>query len=160
MFKMQSLSFLLLIICSYTDIRKRAINARILVAFLILTAGLMTGACVFGDRYGAVAGGLIYEPNVGNIIFSMIPGVVLFIISLLTKEAIGRGDVYLVCLLGLMIGFDRIFAVLFISMVSCAVFGSICILLKGKDKKDTLPYVPFLLGAYLAFTIMNNAGGA
>ena len=160
MFKMQSLSFLLLSICSYTDLRKRTVSIRVLVTFLILTAGLMVGVYAFGDRYGKTGLSLMYEPNAENIILSVIPGAVLLLISLVSREAIGRGDVYLVGILGLMIGFEKIFAVLFISMVSCAVFGSICMLVKGKGKKDTLPYVPFLFGAYLTLMIMSNTGGA
>lgn len=159
MFKMQSLSIILLIICSYTDLRKRAVSIRVLAIFFILTAGLMAGNYVLGMGYGVTIGRLMYEINAENIIFSLIPGGVLFFISLLSKEAIGKGDVYLVGLLGLMTGFERISVILFISMVACAAFGSICILAKRKGKKDTLPYVPFLLGAYLTLIIMNNTGG-
>ncbi len=156
---MNIVAILLLISCTYTDLRRRTVSIRVLVIFLVLTAGLMTGVHIFGDRYDAAAETLMYEINAENIILSIIPGAVLFIISLLTKEAIGRGDVYLVALLGLMTGFERIFAILFISMVSCAALGSMCMLVKGKGKKDTLPYVPFLLGAYLTLMIMNNTGG-
>lgn len=156
---MSIVAFLLLISCTYTDLKKRTVSTRVLVIFLILTAGLMTGHHIIGDRYGVALGSLMYEINAENIIFSMIPGAMLLLISILTKEAIGRGDVYLVCLLGLMTGFERIFAVLFISMVSCAAFGGICMLVYGKGKKDTLPYVPFLLGAYLTIMIINKTGG-
>ena len=159
MFKMQSLSLLLLIICSYTDLKKRVISMRVLAVFLFLTAGLIVCAYVSDSRYLAIGESLIYDPSAENIIFSLIPGAVLFFISLFSKEAIGKGDVYLVGLLGLMTGFERIFVILFISMVACAAFGSICMLAKRKGKKDTLPYVPFLLGAYLTLMIMNNTGG-
>ncbi len=154
---MNIVAILLLISCTYTDLKKRIVSRRVLVMFLIMAAGLMTCAYAAGDRYEAVGNSLIYDLNLENIIFSVIPGIILFMVSLFTGEAIGRGDVYVVGLLGLMIGFDRIFAVLFLSMVSCGVFGIICMLAKGKEKKDTLPYIPFLLGSYLILIIINYA---
>lgn len=147
------LSLIMLTICSYTDLRRRQISVRVLAVFLILAAGLMTGVHFFGSRYAGIKNCLSYDLRLENIVFSLIPGLGLFVVSLLTREAIGRGDVCVVGILGLMTGFDTAFASLFISMVACALCGLVLLVIKGKSKKDTLPYIPFLLGAYLVFVI-------
>ena len=152
---MSILSLIMLIIFSYTDLRNRRISMRILAVFLILTAGLMTSVRLFGGRYTIIKNCLVYELGLENIVLALVPGVILFVISLLTNEAIGRGDVCVVGLLGLMTGFDAVFIILFISMMACALFGLVFMLIMGKSKKDTLPYIPFLLGAYLVFAARN-----
>lgn len=153
---MSILSLLMLVICSYTDLRKRQISVRVLAVFLILAAGFMSGAYLFGSRYQIIKNCLIYDLKPESIVFALIPGVILLVISLLTKEAIGRGDVCVVGLLGLMTGFDAVFAMLFISMAACALCGIAFMVIRGKSKKDTLPYIPFLLGAYLVIIVNNK----
>lgn len=154
------LSIMMLVICSYTDIKDRGISKNVLAAFLVSALGLMISVYLFGDRLGYIGNCLLYDLKVRNIICALIPGMVLFAVSILTREAIGKGDVYVVGLLGLMIGFDGIFAVLFVSMISCAVFGLVYMTVTGKGRKDTLPYIPFLLGAYLVIILLNNSTGA
>lgn len=156
MYKMWALSLLMLVTCSYTDIRRRQISVRVLIVFLILAAGLMAGACYFGDRDRIIKNVLLYELRPENVIFALLPGSILLVISVLTREAIGRGDVCVVGILGLMTGFDAVFVILFISMVACALCGLVFMVIKGKSKKDTLPYIPFLLGAYLVFFANNK----
>lgn len=157
---MQSLSLLMLIICSYTDLKERGISIRVLTAFLTVSSGLIFTAYIYGNRFERLNDLMLYDLSRENIIMSLVPGLILLLISFFTKEAIGRGDVYVICLLGLMIGFDMIFRVLFISMIICAVVGLICMALKGMKKKDTLPFIPFLLGAYVIFILLYNTGGA
>ena len=140
---------LLLIICSYTDLRERGISIWLLAASLISCVLLMMCVEIYGDSYEYIDNLLIYEPDIFKILSSLIPGSVLFIISRLTKEAIGMGDVYVMLLLGFMMGFANTAALLFVSMFIASVFGILLMLFKGKSRKETLPYMPFLLGAYV-----------
>ena len=87
------LSLSLLIICSYTDLRERGISLALLAAFSTSCAVLMISVLIFGERLGFLKRSLVYEPDIINIIAGLIPGLILLIISMLTKEAIGRGDV-------------------------------------------------------------------
>ena len=148
----------MLAICCYTDLKERGINRKIMFVFLLLSVGFMTGTYLWGSRIDALNKYLIYEIRIENIIFALIPGAILFIVSFLSREAIGRGDVYVVCLLGLMVGFERVFTMLFISMLACAVFGIIYMIIKGKGRKETLPYMPFLCLAYVILSVINVSG--
>lgn len=156
---MKILSILLLVICSYTDIRERGISIRVLSVFIVSSAALMISTYMLGDRYGVIKRSLIYEPDPVNILLSLLPGIILLIISFISREAIGRGDVYVVSLLGFMTGIDRILAILLISMLSCGIFGLAYMVMRGKSRKDTLPYVPFLLGAYILTMLINRKAG-
>ena len=156
---MKILSILLLVICSYTDIRERGISIRVLTVFIVSSAALMISTYMLGDRYGVIKRSLIYKPDPINILLSLLPGIILLIISFISREAIGRGDVYVVSLLGFMTGIDRILAILLISMLSCGIFGLAYMVMKGKSRKDTLPYVPFLLGAYILTMLINRTTG-
>ena len=157
---MRTLSISLLIICSYTDLRERGISTRVLAAFLTSSVILMISVYIFGARFDIINRCLIYDIRAENILFSLLPGTILLMVSLISREAIGKGDVYVVFLLGFMTGFDGIVTVLFISMLSCAACGLVFITVKGKGKKDTLPYMPFLLGAYVVFLLINKRIGA
>lgn len=142
------LSLSLLITCSYTDLRERGISLALLAAFSISCVTLMISALIFGEKLGFLKRSLVYEPGIVNIITGLIPGLILLVINRLTKEAVGRGDVYVVMLLGLMLGFEKTFTVLCLSMVMTALAGLVCMAFGSKSRKDSLPYIPFVLGAY------------
>lgn len=142
------LSLSLLITCSYTDLRERGISLALLAAFSTSCAVLMISVLIFGERLVFLKRSLVYEPDIINIIAGLIPGLILLIISMLTKEAIGRGDVYVVMLLGFMLGFEKILTILCLSMVMTALTGLVCMVLGIRSRKDSLPYIPFILGAY------------
>ncbi len=150
------LSLSLLIICSFTDIRERGINLKIIAAFSVTVVILLTGVFVSGDRFEILKRSLMYEPDLINIIYGLIPGLFLLVICRITKEAVGMGDVYVVLLLGLMTGFEKTFAVLFLSMVMTALFGLACIALGSRKKKDSLPYIPFVLSAFVCVMILSR----
>ncbi len=147
----------MLIICSYTDIRSRGISLRVLGSFLVPALALMIGTVFTGDLIPK--GWLLYEPGPGNVAMALMPGLFLLLVSFLTGEAIGRGDVYVVMILGLMVGFDRIYPILFISMAACGLTGLVLIALKKRKRDEALPYMPFLLAAYLAFIMIGRRGG-
>ena len=148
----------MLIICSYTDIRSRGISLRVLGSFLVPALALILGRFLTGG--GLIPEGwLLYEPGPGNVAMALMPGLFLLLVSLLTGEAIGRGDVYVVMILGLMVGFDRIYPILFISMAACGLTGLVLIALKKRKRDEALPYMPFLLAAYLAFIMIGRRGG-
>lgn len=142
------LSLSLLITCSYTDLRERGISLALLAAFSTSCAVLLISILIFGDRYGFLKKSLVYEPSIINILSGLIPGFLLLLISRIFKESVGMGDVYVVMLLGLMLGFEKTFTILFVSMLMTAAFGLICMAFGRRNRKDSLPYIPFLLGAF------------
>lgn len=146
---MRIICLLLLIICSYTDLRERGISLVLLAASLISCAALMISVEIYGNSCKLMENWLIYKPELRGILCALIPGTLLLIVCRLSREAIGMGDVYVMLILGLMLGFANTMALMFISMVITALFGVFRIIRKGGSRKESLPYMPFLLGGYL-----------
>ena len=99
---MYIICLILLIICSYTDLRERGISLVLLAASLISCVMLMVCVKIFGNSCEQMDSWLIYEPCPTGILCALIPGMLLFIICRATTGAIGVGDVYVMLLLGLM----------------------------------------------------------
>ena len=146
---MYIICLILLIICSYTDLRERGISLVLLAASLISCVMLMVCVKIFGNSCEQMDSWLIYEPCPTGILCALIPGMLLFIICRATTGAIGVGDVYVMLLLGLMLGFGNTMTLLFVSMMITALYGICVMILKGTSRKESLPYMPFLLGGYV-----------
>ncbi len=75
-----------------------------------------------------------------------------FALSFLSREKwMGMGDAYLVILLGLILGWPKIFLALFLAFAIGAIYGIILIAFKKKKMKSQLPFAPFLIvGTFLA----------
>ena len=81
----------------------------------------------------------------GELLYGIIPGILLVIISILTRGAIGLGDGYIVCVIGSLFGLENTVAVFVIAMLISAFAGGILMLIRHWKRKDTIPFVPFLL---------------
>ena len=110
---MRTLSLVFLITCSYTDIKEHRINRVMPVLFLTFSVILMVCVHFLGERFAVLDRLLFYKPDRLSITCAFIPGLILLVISIISREAVGRGDVYVVAVLGLMLGFDRTFFILF-----------------------------------------------
>lgn len=76
-------------------------------------------------------------------------GVVFFLVSKFTKEAIGYGDSWLILLLGAHLGIFRVLQLLFAASLMSSIFA-VFYLWKHRWKRNaTLPFVPFLVIAYI-----------
>lgn len=136
-----------------------------LVFYLIFFSGLIT--IFFSDlKHGIIPDkivfplstlSLIYSFYRGNIVVDLLSGVIAFsvflLIYLLTRgRGMGFGDVKLVFLLGLALGFPKIVFSLYLSFLTGALV-SIILILWGRKKfaKDTIPFGPFLVfGAFIS----------
>lgn len=143
------LSLSLLIISSYTDLRERGISLMLLAVSLISCIALMTGVEIYGNSTGLPEWIILYEPKMMNILAALLPGLFLFIVHRISEGSIGKGDVYVVLILGLMLGLYNTGVLLMMSMVFTAVIGLICMKLKGIGRKAALPFMPFLLSAHV-----------
>lgn len=76
-------------------------------------------------------------------------GIMLFVVSTVTKEAIGYGDSWLILLLGLHLGIFRVLQLLFAASLLAVLFAVFYLWMRKWDRKATLPFVPFLTIAYL-----------
>lgn len=122
------------------DIRKQELSLSVLAGFGVAGLGYYFLARPFTAR--SLAGGMAL-------------GAVFFLGSLLTKEAVGKGDGLLVCAIGAWLGFSQSLRLLFFASILSAAAALFLLLAAKKKRTQRIPFVPFLLGAYL---IMLAAG--
>jgi leader peptidase (prepilin peptidase)/N-methyltransferase len=76
-------------------------------------------------------------------------GVGLLLCSLLSHESIGRGDGYLFCVTGIYLGFWNNLFLLVVASVLSGIGALILLIAKRCAKTAQIPFVPFVLAAYL-----------
>ena len=116
------------------DIRKQELPLPVLAGFG--AAGLMRFFFVHPFPAASLAGGMAL-------------GAVLFLGSLFTKEAVGKGDGLLLCAIGVWLGFSQSLRLLFFASILSAAAALFLLLAAKKERTQRIPFVPFLLGAYL-----------
>ena len=74
------------------------------------------------------------------------------IISVVTREKIGYGDSLVFLAIGLIIGGEKCFVIIFWSFLLCSIFSLVAIILKKTTFKSTVAFMPFVLaGALVTF---------
>ena len=76
--------------------------------------------------------------------------VILLVIALVFRGAMGWGDVKLAGLIGLATGFPLIIVAIFLAVVAGGLVAIILLLLKVKKRKESIPFGPFLVTAAMA----------
>lgn len=79
----------------------------------------------------------------------LLPGLAAWMINRFRRQALGEGDVWLLCGLGLVLGWRDVCTVLFMATLLSAIIGSIGLLCRKLKPDSTLPFVPFLFLAAL-----------
>lgn len=131
--------FLLLFINSVVDWRKREVSLISLAGFGAIGIGLNLW---FGyQSFLEVAGG------VGI-------GLVLLAAAFFTKEAIGFGDGFLICVTGMYLGFWENISLLFMGALCCGLILGIGILMGRVKMAARVPLIPFLLLAFIGRMIL------
>ena len=123
-----------LIICSYTDIKKKEIYFKVLLPFFLagVIAAAVTGReAVLAAVLGAAA------------------GIALLLLSFITKGAIGEGDGLVLVVTGVFLGISENMRLLTFALFLSALFSVGAMILKGWKRDRELPFVPFLLAAFL-----------
>ncbi len=120
------------------DFRTKQIK-NITLKYMLRAYGVITGVELFlypqqawlGMKWGAV--GFLFAGG-------------LFLIAyILSKGAIGGGDVKLIAVMGLYLGYEWILGTLLYSLIASALVGGMLVVCKKRDKQDTIPFAPFLL---------------
>lgn len=131
----------MLLVCSVYDFWKKQIPMVVL--------------CIFGA--GAVGFQVRYETHsLWDIIAGAMVGGALYIISMISREKIGKGDALMIMSSGVYLGFWKNIALLWLGSALAAV---VCLVLYscmkwGKDAE--VPFAPFLLGAYLVLYLLGE----
>lgn len=97
----------------------------------------------------------IYVINSGNsiafhILGMLLPGSIVFLVSIITKQAIGMGDVKLISAIGLLLGVVRTYNTLVYASLLGGMFSLVLLVCKRIHMKDSIPFAPFIvLGFYM-----------
>lgn len=128
----------LLGIAGVIDWRKREIPMWLLV-LMSITIFIFSICCKNVSIWYRLAGALF--------------GVTFFIISKFTKEAVGYGDSWLILLLGVHLGILEALQVLFAASIIASIFAVFFLWKRGWKRRETMPFVPFLVIAYAGVMI-------
>ena len=119
------------------DLRRREISLLYSAAF----AGI--GICM-SVMHGRVPAELLY---------SVIPGLVLMVFSVITRGGIGFGDGIVVFVMGLFLSWQETATVCGIGFMLSATGAGIWFAIRRR-RKDTLPFLPFLLAGYVTAMLL------
>lgn len=91
--------------------------------------------------------------SIENILLGMSVGVVLLMLSVLTGGRIGAGDAVLLIVTGIYLGLEQNLQLFFSGLSLCGMWALGLLILRKKSRKDSIPFVPFLLAAYMGMLV-------
>ena len=87
-----------------------------------------------------------------QLVMGIIPAFTVWIVAVFTHESIGKGDAAVIFIIGVMTDIWFVISVILIAMWVGSLFAITAVVIKKKGKKDTMPFVPFLLiGVVLSY---------
>lgn len=96
---------------------------------------------------------VVYRLWVGTSLFDMaagvLPGCILLLLAMLTRESIGYGDGAVLVVLGLFCGVKQTVAAFGMALVLAALLAMILLVLKRVGRKTELPFLPCLCSGYV-----------
>lgn len=122
-------SWILLILGSILDIKYKA-----LPSWFLITGGIF-----------AVIGAFVLKPvNLWEMAGGLLLGGLLFVVSLLTRGALGKGDGIFIGIIGLNLGFSIVLSIFMGALLLSAILAILLIVIKKANKKTAFPFLPFL----------------
>ncbi|MDD5935925.1 MAG: prepilin peptidase [Clostridiales bacterium] len=130
--------FLLLLLCTIEDIRKK----KIIIWHLLLVVPFLIVDIIFNT---------IVTCNLSWIerLCGLGIGMIFMVLSKLTKGQVGMGDGYLIAVFGIMLGAWRNLEIITYSFLASAVISIILLSFFHFGKKRTIPFIPFLFFGFL-----------
>lgn len=124
---------LYIFICTYSDIKTKTVSIpiSILSFLLILTSKI-----------------IIKNFNLDTTIMALLPGIVLCLISLITKQALGLGDCIIMLIIGISTNISFVIFVIVLAFTFSCLYGLFLLILTRK-RNIVIPFVPFILIGYL-----------
>ena len=89
-----------------------------------------------------------------SVVGLLLCGLIFYIMSKLTKDGIGMGDVKLIASMGWILGFAATFTAVLLAMILCSLTAVVLLLTRIKRKNDAIPMGPFLFFGYIAMLIL------
>ena len=129
---MKILLFIVLLAASAEDIRKKEISAPVLTLCIVLSGA-------------AIAQGLLEGESILHLaVLPLLPGAVLTLLSLLTRQGIGLGDGLLLLFMGPCMGLTGTVLGLMTALFAGSIFSGILLAIKKATRKTRIPFVPFV----------------
>ncbi|MDF2473797.1 MAG: peptidase prepilin type [Anaerocolumna sp.] len=131
---MMCLTLVWLILCSYQDVKRKQINTMLILigAVVILAASFLQGDLDLMER-----------------LLGLTPGIILLLLSYITRGQIGIGDGLIICGIGICFGLLETVVLLAYGLFGSAIFAVIILCIHKADRKKTIPFVPFILLGYM-----------
>ena len=92
--------------------------------------------------------------SIENVLLGMSVGVVLLIFSIVTGGRIGAGDAVLLIVTGIYLGFEQNLQLFLSGLLLCGIWALGLLVLRKKSRKDSIPFVPFLLASYMGMLVL------
>ena len=97
---------------------------------------------------GIISNFTIGEFDIEKRIIAMLPGLILLIVSMITKQQIGYGDGLIILIMGLYIDIDDILSIVLSSFLLSSIAAIILMTVFKKKKNFEMAFSPFLLIGY------------
>lgn len=135
LFLKYSLFASLLIVISFIDLKTQIIPDSLIVT------GLVSGlAFTLIDKNSSF---------LASLVGALLGSGILLLIAILSRGGMGGGDVKLMAVIGLFLGWRRVLVTLFIGFLSGGIISLFLLLTRKKGRKDAIPFGPFLSTAAL-----------
>ena len=79
-----------------------------------------------------------------DVLLSLIPGLMLIGLGVITEGKVGIGDGIIVAELGLALGFEKCVYMLTGALILNCIFAGVCLMLKKAGPRTRVPFVPFI----------------
>lgn len=133
---MKTGTLILLAIPAFSDLRTHRFHV-----LPVLTGAVLLLVCRF----------MLFEQvfHFWSFMAGLLPGSFFLLLNRLSRGGVGAGDAMLIALLGLVTGFWNATAISMLAVTLTGVTGLVLIVTGKADRKAELPFVPFLLTAYV-----------
>lgn len=131
---------------AWADQKSRRISNRVLLVLLIVRTVILVLECLSWKEYWM---SIVISAGSGLIL----SGGMFLICYVIARGGIGAGDVKLLAVLGYWMGGGAVFTVIFLTVLSAAVYSGAGLFLKKISLKQEMPFAPFVL-AGTVLTIM------
>lgn len=127
-----------LLICTRSDIKTYTVSFRFsaIVALILIIIRIISNMSDLPD-----------------ILLSLLPGIILLAIGLITRQSVGYGDGIIFMTTGAGIGSGYIVLLVFISFVLSS-FYALFLISKKQSGKTAIPFVPFILSGFILVNLI------
>lgn len=109
---------------------------------------------LFSAILGLVCHMVYHNQSIYSMLGGVASGILILTFGILSGGKIGMGDGVILMLTGLYLGAEKNMALMMISFIFAAIWAGIAVIVLHHDRKDKIPFIPFLFLAYLVILFM------